>query len=299
MKVLLVGHRGYIGTPLFKALELRGHQVVGVDANLYSPDFDPQKLVRAHDPLMTDLVMSSDAVIWLAAYAHDPLGRIPSHELYRNNFQVPLSYAQLINAAGGKVRFIVPSSLSIFADSPYSRSKWYLEQGLSNLHNFYKFVTIVRFGTVGGFYNTESFRAHLLLNSMVLGGLIDRRIVVRGPALRRPMLSLPQAVDTLADSLELGAIQQGQIGTFFDYCLSLEDCAQLVKRELKEHDIEAQVTHEAAVDSRDYGQDVVFGCSAAADVDNLVSALVETDLPAVDSSSKARLSQYYQNIQKI
>jgi nucleoside-diphosphate-sugar epimerase len=299
MNVLVVGHRGYVGSPLMVALRHRGHHVTGLDAQLYSEDFDPKALIRSNDPEVLDHVMAADAVVWLAAFAHDPLGRIPCDALYQNNCRTPLSYAQRINAEGGRVRFIVPSSLSIYANSPYSKSKWYLEQGLSSLHNFYKFVSICRFGTIGGYYESESFRAHLLLNSMVLGGLLDRRIIVRGPALHRPMLSLSRAVEVLCQAVELGEVEQGQTQTFFDYCLTLEDCAQFVRNSIGPSDPYIEIVHEAAVDGRDYGQRHSFDGTEAVDIRELIEALAHTDLVAVDAAAKKRLQTYYSNIKRL
>src|SRR5260370_7575033 len=35
MRVLVTGHRGYIGSPLVERLKTAGHEVVGVDTELY------------------------------------------------------------------------------------------------------------------------------------------------------------------------------------------------------------------------------------------------------------------------
>ena len=35
MRVLVTGHRGYIGSPLVERLKAAGHEVVGVDTELY------------------------------------------------------------------------------------------------------------------------------------------------------------------------------------------------------------------------------------------------------------------------
>ena len=78
MQVLLTGHVGYIGTVLAPMLQRAGHDVLGVDTDLYERcDFG----APAHIPtLRKDIGRSSndlkgfDAVLHLAGLSNDPLG---------------------------------------------------------------------------------------------------------------------------------------------------------------------------------------------------------------------------------
>ena len=84
MRVLVTGHLGYIGTVLTPMLVRAGHEVVGLDSDLYSRcTYSPggqicdvttiRKDVR--DAVVEDLV-GFDGVLHLAALSNDPLGNL-------------------------------------------------------------------------------------------------------------------------------------------------------------------------------------------------------------------------------
>ena len=87
MRVLLTGHRGYIGTVMTPLLLANGHQVEGLDSDLYSGctfGLEPQKVpdvekdVRDVTP---DDLRGYDAVIHLAGLSNDPLGDLDPAKL--------------------------------------------------------------------------------------------------------------------------------------------------------------------------------------------------------------------------
>src|ERR1700704_5163672 len=84
MRVMVTGHSGYIGTVMVPMLLRSGHEVVGLDSNLYErctfaaggdvaqvPHI--RKDVRDVEP--ADLE-GLDAIIHLAALSNDPIGRL-------------------------------------------------------------------------------------------------------------------------------------------------------------------------------------------------------------------------------
>src|SRR6266849_4283117 len=81
MRVLLTGHRGYIGTVMTPMLLQAGHDVVGLDSDLYARCTFPQGgdiidvrtiLKDTRDVEASDFE-GFDAVLHLAALSNDPL----------------------------------------------------------------------------------------------------------------------------------------------------------------------------------------------------------------------------------
>ena len=84
MRVLVTGHLGYIGTVMVPMLIKAGHEVVGLDSDLYqSCTFEaggeitdvPHIRKDVRDADVRDLD-GFDAVIHLAALSNDPLGNL-------------------------------------------------------------------------------------------------------------------------------------------------------------------------------------------------------------------------------
>ena len=120
MKILVTGHGGYIGTILSKMLVEAGHQVVGVDIDLYakctfglhvSPpmpciDCDIRELTVAH-------LEGFDAIAHLAGVCNDPLGDLLPEATYALNEKATIRLAELAVEAGVQ-RFIFSSSCSVY-----------------------------------------------------------------------------------------------------------------------------------------------------------------------------------------
>ena len=91
MKVLLTGHDGYIGAVMQPMLEAAGHQVVGLDSQLFAGcDFGPPARplggprVDVRD-VPAEALRGSQAVIHLAAISNDPLGDLNPDCTYEIN----------------------------------------------------------------------------------------------------------------------------------------------------------------------------------------------------------------------
>ncbi|MGH6944338.1 MAG: NAD-dependent epimerase/dehydratase family protein [Geminicoccaceae bacterium] len=119
MKVLVTGHRGYIGTVMVPMLLEAGHEVTGCDSDLYErctfevggaiaavPSF--KKDVR--DITVSDLE-GVDAVIHLAALSNDPLSDLNPQVTYDVNHRASVRLAELAKRAGVR-RFLLASSCS-------------------------------------------------------------------------------------------------------------------------------------------------------------------------------------------
>src|SRR5262245_56190108 len=82
MRILVTGHGGYIGSVLVPFLQQHGHEVVGIDSNLFSdclfgpaPANIPSIKLDIRDIDLTHLE-DIEAVIHLAALCNDPLGNL-------------------------------------------------------------------------------------------------------------------------------------------------------------------------------------------------------------------------------
>ncbi len=122
MRVLVTGHNGYIGTVLVPFLQRAGHDVVGLDNDLFegcgtgapiAPVPSIHKDVR--DVQESDL-QGFDAVIHLAALSNDPLGDLDPELTYEINYRASVRIARLAKAAGVS-RFLFSSSCSLYGAS--------------------------------------------------------------------------------------------------------------------------------------------------------------------------------------
>ncbi len=124
MRVLVTGHLGYIGTVLTPMLVRAGHEVVGLDSDLYSHCSFPaggqisdvttiRKDVR--DTVVEDLV-GFEGVLHLAALSNDPLGDLKPGLTDEINHRASVRIANLAKTAGVR-RFVFASSCSNYGQA--------------------------------------------------------------------------------------------------------------------------------------------------------------------------------------
>src|SRR5271168_4070389 len=119
MKVLLTGHKGYIGAVGGPILRSAGHEVSGLDTDLFAGcDFGdelpaiPEMRIDLRDLTPSDLE-GFDAVVHLAALSNDPLGNLDSQLTFDINHLASVKLAKLAKEAGVK-RFVFSSSCSTY-----------------------------------------------------------------------------------------------------------------------------------------------------------------------------------------
>jgi nucleoside-diphosphate-sugar epimerase len=119
MKVLVTGHRGYIGTVMVPMLLEAGHKVTGCDSELYERcgfEFGGRVAVvpglrkDVRDITLADLE-GFDAVIHLAALSNDPLSDLNPEITYDVNHRASVRLAAMAKQAGVE-RFLLASSCS-------------------------------------------------------------------------------------------------------------------------------------------------------------------------------------------
>ncbi len=124
MRVMVTGHLGYIGTVMVPMLLRSGHEVIGLDSNLYerctfeaggSIAHVPHIRKDIRDVAREDLT-GLDAIIHLCALSNDPLGNFRPELTYEINHRASVRLATLAKEAGVK-RFLLASSCSNYGQA--------------------------------------------------------------------------------------------------------------------------------------------------------------------------------------
>jgi len=196
-RVLVTGHKGYVGSVLVTVLREGGHEVHGMDTDYYRgcdllpPPVVPETMKDLRDVAVEDL-KGFDAIIHLAALSNDPIGNLNSRWTASINVDGTARLAEAARQAGVR-RFLFASSCIMYGlaegsdvdetsplqpQTDYAASKVAAEEIISHMAGD-DFVPVkLRNGTIYGV--SPRMRFDTVLNSLVGAALTTGRITVLG-----------------------------------------------------------------------------------------------------------------------
>ena len=198
MRILVTGHQGYIGTVLVPMLLSEGHEVVGLDSDLYERCTFGSQITEIHS-IRKDLrdverqdVEGFDAIMHLAALSNDPLGNLNPDLTYDINYRASVKLAKLAKEAGVP-RYIFSSSCSTYgaaagdqmlteeADfnpvTPYGESKVLVEKEVSQLADDHFSPIFLRNATAYGV--SPRLRFDIVLNNLVAWAFSTGKVLIK------------------------------------------------------------------------------------------------------------------------
>jgi nucleoside-diphosphate-sugar epimerase len=197
-KIVVTGHKGYIGSMLTSLLVEEGYDVIGIDVNYFGKDcefFEPKygkikEISKDIRDLSEKDIRGSYAICHLAALSNDPLGELSEDLTYDINYRATVRLAILAKRVGVE-KFIYSSSCSLYGIggnaalseeaefnpiTAYAKSKVYSERDIRPLGDSDFCVTFLRNSTAYGI--SPKLRVDLVVNNLVGWAVVTGQIKI-------------------------------------------------------------------------------------------------------------------------
>lgn len=306
MRILITGHKGYIGSVLTPhLLHSLPAEIVGLDCDWFADpplsDCVENLQLDVRDVAVRDL-MGFDAIVHLAAISNDPMGELDTGLTYDINYLATLRLAEKAKQAGVS-RFLFFSSCSAYGSvaegyrakehthlvpqSAYAFAKVRAEQSLSQLADEQFSPILMRNATVYG--HSPRIRTDLVVNNLVASAVTSGKIqLLSDGEAWRPLIHVQDLAGACAQLL--AAPREKIHNQTFNVGSSVEnyrirDVAFAVKAALPECEI--TVGDAATHDSRNY----------CVDFTKLEAAFPDLRVQWTVRNSVADLVQLYQRLE--
>lgn len=252
MKVLLTGHEGYIGSVLTPLLLERGHEVTGLDSDLFADCTYYGELsdIKSFDVDVRDAeaecLRGFDAIIHLAGLSNDPLGDYNPSLTKDINTDASVRLARLAKSAGVQ-RFLFASSCSTYGAAgesfldetahfnpvtPYGHSKVDVEKQVSEIADDSFSPTYLRASTAYGL--SPRIRFDLVVNNLVAWAFTTGEIHLKSDGspwrplvhVRDIALAYVSALEAPLDAVHMQAFNVGNTAENYQ----IRDVAEIVSQ---------------------------------------------------------------------